>query len=83
MIKEYYSQASDIWSNYDIIYRPVDRRENYVKRCVGLPGDIISVKGGVLYVNDKAVPDNGKQQPDQLLGNNKQDQDKSQDFPEA
>ena len=21
-----------------LIYRPVDRRENYVKRCVGLPG---------------------------------------------
>lgn len=24
----------------DIVVRPVDRRENYVKRCVGLPGDI-------------------------------------------
>lgn len=24
----------------DIIYRPVDRRENYVKRCVGLPENV-------------------------------------------
>ena len=27
----------------DIIYRPVDRRENYVKRCVGLPGDTFHI----------------------------------------
>ena len=22
----------------DVIYRPVDKRENYVKRCIGMPG---------------------------------------------
>ena len=61
--KVYYKMARDkIWSEYDIITRPVDRRENYVKRCVGLPGDIVAVKGGVLYVNNEEIPDNGKQQ---------------------
>ena len=43
----------EIWKNNDIIYRPVDRRENYVKRCVGLPGDTIMIKGGILYVNNE------------------------------
>jgi len=34
-----------------ILVRPVDKRENYIKRCVGLPGDIIEVRGTQLYVN--------------------------------
>ncbi len=44
--------------NYPIDYRvprPVDKRENYIKRCVGLPGDSIKVVGGVLYVNGAAA----------------------------
>ncbi len=35
-----------------IIYRPVDKRENYIKRCVALPKDFIELKHAVLYVND-------------------------------
>ena len=26
----------------EVLWRPVDRRENYVKRCVGLPGTVFS-----------------------------------------
>ncbi|GIV32974.1 MAG: signal peptidase I [Chitinophagales bacterium] len=33
--------------------RPVDKRDNYIKRCVGLPGDTILVVQGILYVNGK------------------------------
>ena len=36
-----------------LIYRPVDKRENYIKRCVGIPGDFLEVKGSILYVNGK------------------------------
>lgn len=39
--------------HYGIIPRPVDKRENYIKRCVGVPGDFIEIKKSVLYVNDK------------------------------
>ena len=35
---------------------PSDTGVDYIKRLVGLPGDRIQVKGGILYVNDKAVP---------------------------
>jgi len=38
----------------EIIYRPVDRRENYVKRCVGLPGETLEVKSNHVYINGKA-----------------------------
>lgn len=37
----------------DIITRPVDRRENYVKRCVGLPGQVLEIKDKVIYVDGK------------------------------
>jgi signal peptidase I len=34
-------------------FRPVDKQENYIKRCVGIPGDKLEVKKGLLYINDK------------------------------
>ena len=43
-----------------IHWRPVDRRENYVKRCVGLPGMTLQVKNDIVYLNGKPnkEPDN-------------------------
>ena len=40
--------------------RPTDRRENYVKRCVGLPGQTLQIKDRIIYINGKAnkEPDN-------------------------
>lgn len=38
----------------DVIYRPVDRRENYVKRAVGLPGDRLKIVDGEIFINGKA-----------------------------
>jgi signal peptidase I len=32
-------------------FRPVDKRENYIKRCVAIPGDILEVKDRDLYIN--------------------------------
>jgi len=40
-----------------IVVRPVDKRENYIKRCVGIPGDSIKVIHSILYVNGKQQPD--------------------------
>lgn len=36
-----------------VVYRPVDRRENYVKRCVGMPGDSLSVRDNQVYINNE------------------------------
>ena len=36
---------------YTVISRPVDKRENYIKRCVALPGDSLEVRNGQVWVN--------------------------------
>lgn len=40
----------------EVVYRPVDRRENYVKRCVGMPGDTISFINDLVYLNGVKAP---------------------------
>ena len=42
--------------------RPVDKRENYVKRCVGIAGDTIQIKNRQLFVNNTAQPHYKKMQ---------------------
>ena len=37
--------------------RPVDRRENYVKRCVGEPGDSLQIIDNVIYINGNREPE--------------------------
>jgi signal peptidase I len=45
-----------VWSEYRVISRPVDKRENYVKRCIGTPGDKLEVRDCQVYINgQKAV----------------------------
>ena len=41
-----------LYMDYDVIARPVDKRENYIKRCVAIPGDKIKIEGTKLYVNN-------------------------------
>lgn len=49
---DYSSAREMVWQTYHIITRPVDKKENYIKRCVGLPGDKLEVRDGQLFIND-------------------------------
>ena len=44
----------------EVMTRPADRRENYVKRCVGLPGQTLQIKNHIIYLDGKPnkEPDN-------------------------
>ena len=46
----------------DIVVRPVDRRENYVKRCVGTPGDSLQIIDNVIFIktNDQELTANSQ-----------------------
>jgi signal peptidase I len=54
--QNYYTLANKygrptILNQYDVITRPVDKRENFVKRCVALPGDSLLIKHSDIYIN--------------------------------
>ncbi|GGD15898.1 signal peptidase I [Flavobacterium orientale] len=38
------------------IRKPIDKKSNYVKRCVGIAGDSLEIKNGDVYVNGKILP---------------------------
>ena len=50
-----------VWSDKrqfgDIVYRPVDRRENYVKRLVGMPGETLQIIDRKVLVDGKELPE--------------------------
>ena len=54
----YEAGRNELWRNRgeygEIITRPADRRENYVKRCVGLPGQTLQIKDHIVYLDGKA-----------------------------
>jgi signal peptidase I len=41
---------------YPLIIRPVDKEENYIKRCVALPGDTLQIKDHIVYINGDPQP---------------------------
>lgn len=45
-----------VQSQYTIVSRPVDKRENYIKRCIGISGDVLSMTDGLVSVNGKPEP---------------------------
>jgi len=54
----YYNQARDLVKrNYTIVVRPVDRKDNYIKRCVAIPGDSLQIIDGTVYINGKPQPE--------------------------
>jgi signal peptidase I len=59
--RSYYAMVREmgrdfVWRNYDIVARPVDKRENYIKRCVGIPGDTLQIIDSEIYINGKKLP---------------------------
>lgn len=53
-----------------IISRPVDKRENYIKRCIGIPGDELQIKQGQVFVNGTAQKHFPGMQHDYLVKTN-------------
>lgn len=45
-----------------MIARPIDKRDHYIKRCVGLPNDVLEIKDGQIYINGAASPVPAKRQ---------------------
>ncbi len=54
-IRQFGGDRQRVWDNYGdiIITRPVDKRENFIKRCVAIAGDTLEIKNGVIFINGK------------------------------
>ncbi|MBL7719728.1 MAG: signal peptidase I [Flavipsychrobacter sp.] len=55
---DYYARVRDsgreyILAHHEIRVRPLDKKDNYIKRCVGVPGDVISIRDGKVWIGDK------------------------------
>ena len=50
---KYNNNREALMADYPIIVHPVDKTDNYVKRCVAVPGDILQLKEAVLYINNE------------------------------
>ena len=48
----------------EFTYKPIDKKTNYVKRCVGIAGDTLELRNGYVYINGKKneLPDRAKLQ---------------------
>ncbi|MBE0650565.1 MAG: signal peptidase I [Bacteroidales bacterium] len=55
-----------VWSDKgefgNIIYRPVDKEEDFVKRCIGLPGDTLQIINRKVFIDGKENHDPGKKE---------------------
>jgi signal peptidase I len=50
--QEYYNLGRQgVWRSFKIVIRPVDKRDNYIKRCVGIPGDTLLIMNKRVYRN--------------------------------
>jgi signal peptidase I len=48
---EFNGDRVKLQTEFPIMVHPIDKTDNYIKRCVGIPGDVIQIKEGQLWVN--------------------------------
>ncbi|MFN0014914.1 MAG: S26 family signal peptidase [Saprospiraceae bacterium] len=39
----------------EVVARPIDKKDHYIKRCIGMAGDSLQIRGGQVYINGKAA----------------------------
>lgn len=69
--ERYMSQAREmVKRNYTIVVRPIDRKDNYIKRCVAVSGDSLEIIHGKVYINGEPQPNFKGIQYDYLVQTN-------------
>jgi signal peptidase I len=57
-------------AQYPVLVHPLDKTDNYIKRCVGIAGDSLQVKEGVLFVNGKPAMQSATSQTEYIVQTN-------------
>lgn len=53
---QYNGNRDALMADFPVIVHPMDKTDNYIKRCVAVAGDKLQVKNGVLFINDAQAP---------------------------
>ena len=50
-------RRQNLAENFTVVARPIDKKENYIKRCVAIAGDSLEIRDGVVYTNGERESD--------------------------
>jgi signal peptidase I len=53
--KQYNGNREALMADYPILVHPMDKTDNYIKRCIAVGGDVLQVKNGEVYLNGKKL----------------------------
>ncbi len=51
--KRYFASKKPQYGDVIVFHNPKDGNKNYIKRLIGMPGDKVQLKAGIVYINDK------------------------------
>ncbi|WP_438946514.1 S26 family signal peptidase, partial [Sediminibacterium sp.] len=54
-------------AEYPILVHPMDKTDNYIKRCVAMPGDVLEIKNADLFINGKPADNPEGAQTDYIV----------------
>ena len=65
---------TEVWNskNFHIVIRPIDKSDNYIKRCVAIPGDTLEILEGKVFINGEPQKEFGGLQYEFLVKTNGQ-----------
>lgn len=49
---EFQGNREALFQQFPILVHPMDKTDNYIKRCVAVPNDVLELKGGQLFINN-------------------------------
>ena len=56
VLRQYKGNRDALMAEYPIHVHPMDKTDNYIKRCIAIGGDTLTIKDGVVYLNGKEAP---------------------------
>jgi signal peptidase I len=51
--KQYNGNRDALMADYPILVHPMDKTDNYIKRCIAVGGDVLQIKDGETYLNGR------------------------------
>jgi signal peptidase I len=70
--KDFKGNREALMAEYPILVHPMDKTDNYIKRCIAVGGDTLLIRDGRVYINGKAAPIPAASQTEYIVETNGQ-----------